>query len=87
MYKVILSNKADKQLSKLDKQTSHMIYEWILKNLQNCENPRLHGKALTGKFAGLWRYRVGDYRIIAEIKNEQGVILILEIGHRKSIYD
>ncbi|MDE7164064.1 MAG: type II toxin-antitoxin system RelE/ParE family toxin [Clostridiales bacterium] len=87
MYNVILSKKADKQLKKLDKHAAETIHAWMVKNLQNCENPKQHGKALSGNLSGLWRYRVGDYRIIAEIQEEKVVILVLEIGHRKSIYD
>ena len=43
--------------------------------------PRAHGKALTGNLSGLWHYRVGDYRLIAEIRDDRLVILMLEVGH------
>ncbi|MEF9988396.1 MAG: type II toxin-antitoxin system RelE/ParE family toxin, partial [Christensenella sp.] len=62
------------------------IKSWIGKNLIGCDNPRLYGKALQGKYKTLWRYRVGDYRIIVNIEDEKLVILLLEIGHRKEIY-
>ena len=52
----------------------------------NTENPRIKGKPLTGDLKGLWRYRVGDYRILAEIQDDKIVILILDIGHRSKIY-
>ena len=51
------------------------------------QNPRATGKALQGEFSGLWRYRVGDYRLICEIRENELVILVLEIGHRKNIYN
>ena len=59
---------------------------WIDKNLEGTSDPRVHGKALTGNLAGLWRYRVGDYRLIAEIRDDRLVILMLEVGHRSGIY-
>ena len=52
----------------------------------NTENPRIKGKALTSDLKGLWRYRVGDYRILADIQDDKIVILILDIGHRSKIY-
>ena len=60
---------------------------WIKKNLVDCEDPRRTGHPLTGEFQGLWRYRVGRYRIIAEIIDSRLVIVVVEVGHRKNIYD
>lgn len=50
------------------------------------ENPRQYGKGLTANLSGQWRYRIGDYRLIAEIQDNKVVILILTIGHRLEIY-
>ena len=86
-YRVEYTSKAIKTLRKLDKNTRNLIYAWIDKNLVNCEDPRIHGKGLVGDKSGQWRYRVGDYRIICEIEDEEIVILVLEIGHRREIYD
>ena len=85
-YKVEYSERAVKNLRKFDKHTRNLIIAWIEKNLVNCENPRLHGKALLDNKSGQWRYRIGDYRAICEIQDEKIVILVLEIGHRKEIY-
>ena len=85
-YKVILSEKARKALKKLDKHTSSLIIGWIEKNLEGCENPRIHGKGLTSNRSGQWRYRIGDYRLICEIQDKKITILVLEAGHRKRIY-
>ena len=71
----------------MDRATSALILGWIRKNLEGCEDPRIHGKGLTANHSGEWRYRVGDYRIIAEIKDEKILILVLNIGHRRDIYD
>lgn len=86
-YKVAYTPKAIKSLRKLDKYTRNLIYAWIDKNLADCENPRIHGKGLVGNKAGQWRYRIGDYRMICEIEEEKIVILVLEIGHRRNVYD
>ncbi len=86
-YKVEYTAQAVKQLKKLDKHTAALIYGWIDKNLVDCENPRLHGKGLTANRSGQWRYRIGDYRLIAEIQDEKITILLLNIGHRREIYD
>ncbi|MGN0450358.1 MAG: type II toxin-antitoxin system RelE/ParE family toxin [Ruminococcus sp.] len=86
-YKVEYTAQAVKQLKKLDKHTAALIYGWIDKNLVDCANPRLHGKGLTANKSGQWRYRIGDYRLIAEIQDEKITILLLNIGHRREIYD
>ena len=86
-YSVILTAMAKKQLSKLDKPVAKLITSWLRKNLQGCENPRLHGKGLTANRTGQWRYRIGDYRVIAEIQDEKVIIMVVEIGHRRNVYD
>ena len=86
MYRVEFSKGALKQLKKLDKPTSALIIGWIRKNLEGCENPRAFGKGLSANKSGQWRYRVGDYRIIAEIMDDSVVILVVNVGHRSEIY-
>lgn len=86
MYTVVFTEKALKALKKFDKSVSRMLIAWIRKNLDGCDDPRRSGKPLTGNHSGKWRYRVGDYRIMAEIEDEKVVIIILTVGHRKSIY-
>jgi len=85
-YDVEYSKTAMNTIKKMESSTSKLIRTWIEKNLMNTENPRIKGKALTGDLKGLWRYRVGDYRILAEIQDTKIVILILDIGHRSKIY-
>lgn len=87
MYEVKFSAQALKDLKKLDNYTQRMIMAWIKKNLIGCENPRQHGKALTANHKGEWRYRVGDYRILAEILDDTIIIYILTVGHRKEVYN
>ena len=86
-YKVVLTDRALKQLKKLDKHTSALIIGWIEKNLEGCSNPRIYGKGLVSNKSGQWRYRIGDYRIICEIIERKITILVLEVGHRKNIYN
>lgn len=85
-YHVELTEQARKSLKKMDRQTAKFITAWIRKNLEGCTNPRQHGKGLTANRSGQWRYRVGDYRIIAEIQDDKIIILILTIGHRSEVY-
>lgn len=85
-YKVVFTANALKQLKKLDKYVAKFISAWIKKNLDGCENPRQYGKSLVANRNGQWRYRIGDYRLIAEILDKEIVILIVNVGHRKNIY-
>lgn len=86
-FRVEWSLRAQKQMRKFDKSISELLLRWVHKNLDGCTNPRQHGKALTANHAGQWRYRVGDYRLIAEIEDDKVIILILSVGHRKEIYE
>ena len=85
-YKIIFSERAKKQLQKLDKSISALILGWIEKNLQECTDPRVHGKALKSNRKGQWRYRIGDYRLICEIQDDVITVLVLEVGHRRGVY-
>lgn len=86
MYKVQFSESAVKQLKKLDKHTVRIIKNWTVKNLVDTTDPRRHGKALTGNLSGVWRYRVGDYRMFATIQDAIVTIEIFEVAHRREIY-
>ena len=89
-YRVEYSDDARKSLSKMKKKDpleALRIYNWIGKNLVDCEDPRRTGKALTGQYKGSWRYRVGVYRILAEIHDDVLVIFLIDIGHRNTVYD
>lgn len=85
-YRVKFSKTAKKQIRKMDNTTSTIIIAWIRKNIEGCNNPRLHGKALMGEYRDYWRYRVGNYRLISKIEDETITVMILGIGHRKDIY-
>lgn len=86
-YEVRYDKKAYKSLSKIDKGQQKLIITWIEKNLVNTDNPRQHGKALKGTLKEYWRYRVGQYRILADINDKEIKIIIVNIGHRREIYE
>ncbi|MBT2581268.1 type II toxin-antitoxin system RelE/ParE family toxin [Planococcus sp. ISL-109] len=86
MYTVRFSDTALKKLKKMDRYQAALLIGWIEKNLSDCENPRIHGKALVADHKGKWRYRVGDYRILALIEDEEILITIIDVGHRKDVY-
>lgn len=85
-YQILTTPKFDNAIKKLDLITRATIKKWIDNNLAGCSNPRLHGKALKGNFAGKWRYRVGKYRLISVIQDNKLIILMLTVGHRNEIY-
>lgn len=85
-YHVRFTEAAGRELKKLDRYTAAMIMGWVRKNLEGCTDPRQHGKGLAANRSGVWRYRVGDYRLLAEIQDDRILILILQVGHRSEIY-
>ena len=87
IYSVEYSDDAKKDLKKMDKHQAQIILAWIEKNLIGCENPRLHGKTLRHDESGAWRYRVGTYRLIADIQDSVVSIEIVNVGYRKEVYD
>lgn len=86
MWQLRFSKRADKQLSKMNPGVRRMILAWLLKNIDGCSDPRAHGKGLTANRSGKWYYRVGDYRILCEIRDEELIVLAIEIGHRGDVY-
>lgn len=78
-YKLEITDRAKKQLKKLDKPTVALIIGWLEKNIEGSENPRIHGKALVQNMAGKWRYRIGSYRVICCFQDDRVVVLDLEV--------
>lgn len=75
-----------KALRKLDRKDAARILEYMDQRIATSEDPRQLGKALTGPLGGLWRYRVGDYRVICEIQDGLLRVLVVRIGDRNEIY-
>lgn len=76
---------ARRQLRKFPKNVGDRILD-TLERLAAGENPRARGIAMAGRYAGYWRYRIGDYRVIARIVDQRMIILVVEIGHRREVY-
>jgi mRNA interferase RelE/StbE len=81
------SDRALKTLKKMDKQTARRIVDYLSERVAPAEDPRAFGKPLKGDLGEFWRYRVGDYRILCVIEDDQVKILAATIGHRKHIYE
>ena len=78
-------NIAERQLRKLDRPVQRRILDWLNDRIEGCKNPRHFGEPLKGDHAGLWRYRVGDYRILCGIQDQKIIVLVLTIGHKWQI--
>jgi mRNA interferase RelE/StbE len=84
-WKVEFSRHADKQLDKLSKADQQRVVK-TLRQIATLNNPRERGHALVGDRAGYWRYRIGDYRVIAKIEDGRMIIVIIAVGHRREVY-
>jgi len=85
-WQIEFDQAAEKELSKLDRQAQKDILEFLKKRVGARENPRDFGEALRKNLSGLWKYRVGDYRVIAEIQDQRLVVLVVRVGHRSRVY-
>lgn len=85
-WKIDYTETARNRLRKLDKPVAKRIVDHMDERIAVLENPRSAGKALTGPLGGLWRYRVGDYRVICEVQDEVMRVLVIEVGNRREVY-
>ena len=85
-WTVKIGDIAEKQLRKLDRPVQKRILDWLSDRIEGCKNPRHFGEPLKGDHAGLWRYRVGNYRVLCNIQDREIIVLVLTIGHRREIY-
>jgi mRNA interferase RelE/StbE len=81
-WTIEVAETAQRQLRKLDRPTARRIVDYLNRLVSEVEHPRQRGKPLTAKLAGLWRYRVGDVRLICRIEDQRLVVLLLRLGHR-----
>ena len=79
--------RALRELNKLDSQSQQKILAYLEERIELDADPRRSGKRLKANLAGLWRYRVGNYRIICQIVDNELIVLVLAVGHRKTIYE
>lgn len=85
-WRIEFTRTAEKQIGKLGRQAQTSILSYLRERVQAAANARQLGKMLQGDKQGLWRYRVGDYRIICDIQDSSLKVVVLAIGHRKEIY-
>ncbi len=86
-WQVSWHNSALRELRKLSKQAQSDILKYLRERIATKEDPRRFGKALKSNMKGLWRYCVGDYRIVCQIQDEYIKVLVVTVGHRSKIYD
>ena len=86
VWTIEITRTAEKHIKKLDGPSRRSIVRFLRERLKSAENPRQWGKPLHGDKRGLWRYRVGDYRLICDIQDERITVLVLEVAQRKDIY-
>lgn len=86
-WTVELSSGAERQLRRLDPATAKRLGLYLQKLVTETVDPRERGKPLTGPMKGLWRYRVGDYRLVCELMEQRLVVLVVRLGHRSRIYE
>ena len=86
MWTIEWERKALKDAKKLDKSARQRIVNYLEERVLVAQNPYQSGKPLKGNKSGLWRYRVGDYRILCQIEDKRLVVLVIAVGHRKDIY-
>lgn len=84
-YELRLTPTAAKQLRNLDRATATRISDY-LETVATLDDPTVRGKNLSGEYGGIWRYRVGDYRVLCDINKRKLTILTLEISHRSKSY-
>ena len=84
-WRIRVSDRAAKALRKLDGPIAARIHR-ELREIEQLDDPTQRGKALTGNLAGLWRYRVGDYRIVCDIEEGELVVLVIDVAHRRDVY-
>lgn len=84
-WTIEVSERALRSLRKMDKQIARRVRDELLE-IAKLEDPRSRGKVLTGNLAGVWRYRIGDYRILCDIEDGRLVILVIDVAHRREVY-
>lgn len=86
VWKIDFDPAALKELSKLDKPVEQRILKFLRERVARLDHPRQIGASLQGTLSGLWKYRVGDYRVICSLEDDRLVVLVLRIGHRREVY-
>ncbi len=85
-WRVEWEDEAVKELKKLDTKARRTIVRFMRDKIATDEDPRRFGDPLRKDLKGLWKYRIGPYRVICSIEDRQIVVLVVRVGHRKNIY-
>lgn len=85
-WRIEYTDTVRRELKKLDRQTACRIIDYMDDRIGAAKDPRSTGKALSGPLGDLWRYRVGDYRVICEIQDGACRVLVVKIGNRREVY-
>ncbi|SPF45918.1 Addiction module toxin, RelE/StbE family [Syntrophobacter sp. SbD1] len=85
-WRIELAETAKKQLATLDRLVQERIRKFLIERIAPALDPREFGDPLKSNLAGLWKYRVGDFRIVAEIREEELLVLVVRVGHRSKVY-
>lgn len=86
VWRVEFDRAADRDLRKLGAEAERAITRYLRERIATAADPRRFGHALTGDLKGLWRYRIGDYRVVAAIEDDRFVVLVVTVGHRREVY-
>ena len=85
-WKIEFSRSAEKELACIDKPEARRTVKYLAE-LQRLDDPRTRGKGLTSNLSGLWRYRIGSWRILCRIEDNRLIVLVVHIGQRDSVYN
>jgi mRNA interferase RelE/StbE len=85
-WHVAYTDRALLQLKKMDRFDARLITSWLGRNLEGCDDPRRQGKGLVSNRSGVWRYRVGDYRVLCVIADNLLLVEVFSIGHHSKVY-
>lgn len=86
VWTIEFDEQAKKELKQIDKKAQKNIIDFLKTRIATEESPYRFGEALKQNLAGLWKYRVGNYRIITEIQENIVTVIVLRVGHRSKIY-
>lgn len=86
VWKINYTDVSAKQMAKMDKSVSKLIDDYLHHKVATRADPTSLGKPLLNEKSGVWRYRIENYRILCEIKNNELTVLVLRVGHRKDVY-
>lgn len=87
VWTVEFDDRAQRELRKLAAETQETILHYLRERIAGASDPRQFGKPLRMNLAGLWRYRIGDYRLICRFEDHRLVVLVLKVGHRRDVYE